>query len=149
MNSWKCSDCRNGNAESILDFPEEAIGFVYKITNNQTGKFYIGKKSLFHSRKTKISAKEKLQTKTRKTFKVVKKESDWLKYYGSSIALSEDCKILGKQLFTREIIELCYTKKSLTYCELKHQILNDVLTSNSYNGNIMGKFYPKDLNIEK
>lgn len=31
----------------ISDMPEGTIGFIYKITNHQTGEYYIGKKSLY------------------------------------------------------------------------------------------------------
>ena len=35
--------------DSIDKFPEKCIGFVYKITHIQSGRFYIGKKSEPHS----------------------------------------------------------------------------------------------------
>ncbi len=148
MKDWSY---KKKSVKSIEDFPqnEDMIGFVYRITNVLTGKFYIGKKSLRHSRKTRISKTEKLATATRKTFKVVIKESDWKTYCGSSKDLTADIKKQGGEHFKREIVELCYSKKSLSYCEMKHQVLNDVLTTNSYNGNILGKFYPKDLNLIK
>jgi hypothetical protein len=132
---------------SIEDLPnhEEAVGFVYKITNIITGRFYIGKKSLYSERKTKISNREKTQTKTRKTFKRVVKESNWKSYYGSCAELTEEIAMTDKKFYQREILEVCCSKKYLGYCELAHQIKNDVLTNNSYNGNILGKYFPSDM----
>jgi hypothetical protein len=132
---------------SIEDLPnyKEAVGFVYKITNIITGRFYIGKKSLYSERKTKISNREKTQTKTRKTFKRVVKESNWKSYYGSCTELTEEIAMTDKKFYQREILEVCCSKKYLGYCELSHQIKNDVLTNNSYNGNILGKYFPSDM----
>lgn len=149
MSNWTYKG-ESGLVSEILtidDLPKskEAIGFVYKITNRITGTFYIGKKSLYSERKTKISTREKVATATRKKFKQVVKESDWKKYWGSCADLKEDVQIFGSNNFTREIIEVCCTKKYLGFCEVIHQIKNDVLTSNSYNGNIMGKYFPGDM----
>ena len=33
----------------------------------------------------------------------------------------------------------------MTYLELKYQIIYNVLENNSYNNNILGKFYRKDI----
>jgi hypothetical protein len=128
---------------------EGAVGFVYKITNLVTGKFYIGKKALFHTSKVKIGKREKAETKTRKTFKRKTKESDWLTYYGSSDELVADVATLGTESFKREILEICYSKKYLAYAELKHMILHDVLTQSSYNGNILGKFFRRDMHANQ
>ena len=125
--------------------PKDVIGFIYVIINNKTGKFYIGKKSVASRRKTRISKREKAKTKTRKTFKVVVKESNWKGYTGSSKELNEDIKKLGEKAFSKYIIEYCYNKKYLNFAELSHQIKADVLTVDSYNGNILGKFYRKDM----
>lgn len=133
--------------QDLQDIPDysKAVGFTYKITCILTGKFYIGKKSLISTRRTKIGKREKAATKTRKTFKQVVKESDWLDYWGSSEELLNDIEAHGKENFIREILEICYSKKYLGYCELKHQILHDVLSNKSYNGNILGRFYKQDM----
>ena len=34
----------------LSDMPDGTIGFIYKITNKETGQFYIGKKSLYSHR---------------------------------------------------------------------------------------------------
>lgn len=149
MNNWKYAVTSGLFKEisRIEDLPnhQDAVGFVYMITNKQTGKFYIGRKSLYSERKTKISAKEKADTKTRKTFKRVVKESNWKSYYGSCKELLEEIAMSDPSYYQRQILEVCYSKKYLGYCEVAHQIKNDVLTSNSYNGNILGKYFPSDM----
>jgi hypothetical protein len=124
---------------------DQLEGFVYKITNIITGKFYIGKKSLWSVRKKRISVKEKKSTGTRKTFQTVTKESDWKKYYGSSKDLKDDVKRLGETAFKREILEVSKSKKYLSYAEFAWQLKLDVLRTNSYNGNILGRWFNKDM----
>jgi hypothetical protein len=145
---------KGSQVKSIEDIPEGAIGFIYKITNNITGKFYIGKKSLYSNRKKKISNREKKKlgmvnkdgSATDATrVKTVTKESNWFKYYGSSKELKEDIDKEGQVNFHREILEYCCTKKYMTYSEVAHQIKQDVLTNNSYNGNILGRYYRRDM----
>ncbi len=41
--------------KTIDDFPQECFGFIYEITNIITGKFYIGKKSLYHNVKKAVA----------------------------------------------------------------------------------------------
>jgi hypothetical protein len=55
----------------------DSIGFVYRITNKTNGMKYLGKK-LFVS----TNRLPPLKGKTRK--RIVKKESDWKSYFGSS-----------------------------------------------------------------
>jgi len=108
------------------DFTEtdigENYGFVYLITNLQTGKKYIGKK-FFYSQKTKTVKGKK------KRFKI---ESDWKTYYGSNTELQNDVKILGEQLFKREIIHLCKTKGECGYLEAREQFEKRVLETEDY-----------------
>jgi hypothetical protein len=147
MEHWILANSGGKAITKIEDLPnyENLKGFVYKITDKTTGKFYIGKKSLHHNRKTKITKKEIKETGTRKKTKRVTKESDWLKYWGSCKELKDDIKTFGVSNYKREILVLCCTNKFLSYCEFAHQIKMDVLTANSYNGNIMGRYYAKDM----
>lgn len=130
---------------SIEDFPEDVVGFVYLIVNNITGKFYIGKKILHMSRKKRLSAKRKKELGTRKVFENIKKESDWKIYHGSSDSLREDIQKYGAENFARNILELCCTKKYLSYAEISWQMKLEVLKKDSYNGNILGRYFKKDL----
>jgi len=134
--------------KSIEDFPENSFGFIYKITNIITGKFYIGKKSLYHNIKKKLT-KAELAEQTgpgrKSTTKTIQKESDWLTYWGSNKELLNDIKTSSNLSFQREIIKIAKTKKELTYWEVNYQCSYDVLLVNSYNDNILGKFFRKDL----
>lgn len=108
--------------EFTEEYIEDNYGFVYVITNLQTNKKYIGKK-FFYSLKTKvIKGKKKRQ----------KLSSDWKTYYGSNTELQNDVKLLGQNMFRREIIHLCKTKGECGYLEAKEQFDRCVLESNEY-----------------
>lgn len=124
--------------------PLDALGFIYKITNLLTGRFYIGKKSLWSKKRVKISKKEKLLNPTRKIYKEVIKETNWREYTGSSLVLNQDIEKLGKENFKKEIIQWCYSKRELSYSEVKWQFYYNVLEIDSYNGNILGKFFKQN-----
>ena len=130
------------------DFTTNDYGFIYKITNLESNKFYIGKKAFFHNKKKKLTKKE-LAEQTgpgrRSTTKVEQVDSGWRNYWGSSKELLADVKLLGEGKFEREIIKFCPTKKQLTYYEIHYQIQHSVLFTDSYNDNILGKFYRKDF----
>ena len=115
--SWKF----NGNIVTEESTPEGAIGFVYKIIHKPTGKYYIGKKSLNQVRRLKP-----LKGKTRK--RVVRSSSDWEKYYSSNEWIKSEVKAGRSEDFEREIIQFCYSKKSLTYFEVYWQFKYDVLS---------------------
>ena len=86
--------------------PEDCIGFVYLITNNLTGRRYIGKKLAKFSKTTYKVVKLKNGNKKRRKIRN-KIESDWQLYYGSNIELNEDIIKLGNDKFTREILYYC------------------------------------------
>ena len=68
----------------ISIMPESIQGFIYKITNLKTGKFYIGKKSIVSNTKKKLTQKELAawsKPGKRPTHVRVTKESDWQKYW--------------------------------------------------------------------
>jgi hypothetical protein len=106
------------------DVIDEYIGFVYRITNLDNGKEYIGKK-LFKSTRTK-----KVKGKTRR--KKVQTESNWKEYFGSNAALLEDVARLGPDRFKREILKLCSSKGTANYWEAKYQMQEEVLESDKY-----------------
>ena len=122
-------------SEDIDDY----FGFVYRITNLQSGKQYIGRKYFWSFRKP--------PGKKRK----VKQESDWQKYYGSCPELKEDIKRYGKEIFSREILSLHDTKGNCNFEETKQLFLNNVLSEALddgspayYNSNILGRYMRKD-----
>ena len=129
----------------IEDLPPGTFGFVYQTTHTPMGKKYIGKKSLIYNLKKRLGKKEKAlyEGKGRPpTFKRVLKESDWQNYYGSH----EFIKTSSIEDMEREILEVAYNKKQLTYLECKYQFSLGVLESDEYlNENILGKFMKGDF----
>lgn len=145
MKNWSYKNREIKTIDDLLCINENIIGFVYKITNKSNGKFYIGKKSLYNKQTKKITQKVIKETKTRKRKEVHIKESNWKTYCGSSVELLKDIATYSDTIFHREIIELCTSTKYLSYSEIKWQIKFDVLNQNTYNGNIMGRYYRKDV----
>ena len=135
---------------SIEDMPQDTFGFVYIVTHNPTGISYIGKKSLFHNIKKKLTKKE-LAEQTgpgrKSATRVVVKESDWKTYYGSAKPIMELIKGGKQEEFTREILQLVPNKKLLTYYECKYLFKYGVLEHplEYFNDNILGKFFTKDF----
>ena len=130
--------------------PEDNFGFVYKITNLTDGKFYIGKKVFWNNKKHKLTKKqlaEQTGPGRKPTFEVIRTESDWKTYWGSNKQLLADIKALGEDHFECLILHVCKTKKQLTYYEMHYQCKFECLVSPSlsYNDNILGKFFSKDL----
>ena len=120
----------------IKVLPEECIGFVYLITNNLSGRKYIGKKLAKFSKTTYRTVKLKNGKKKRKKIKG-KIESDWQTYFGSNIELNQDIDRLGAGNFTREILYYCRSKAECSYIEAREQFQRKVLESNDYyNGQI-------------
>lgn len=111
------------------DFEENPpMGFVYRIENKETGKFYIGQKKII-----KVEKRPPLKGKVRKR-KIVK-QSDWKTYCGSSNELKKDVESLGEDKFDFKIIRFCDCKWECAYWELYYQMLNHVLfREDSYNG---------------
>ena len=137
----------NKEITAVEQFPIGAVGFVYKITNNTTGKFYIGKKILENKTKKLLTKKEQIDWVKPGRIpkkKLVTKESNWADYFGSSKLLLEDIKTFGNEIFTREIIKICLNKKSLGYWEVYYQFEYKVLHCDSYNENICAKYFRKD-----
>jgi len=122
-------------SDDIGDF----FGFVYCITNIQSGKRYIGRKYFQQKRKPRGGKRR------------VTSESDWKKYYGSSDELSADRKLLGNSAFKREILSLHTRLGDVNFEETKQLFLHNVLTETLdgktplyYNSNILGRYMRKD-----
>lgn len=146
MNPWTYKGSKLED-HSLLETTEsiKALGFIYKITNTVNGKIYIGRKSFTASKKTAIGkrALAKMVDKRGSKTKTIVKASNWQLYTGSNKQLNEDIK--NGNSITREIIHLCFTKKQMTYWELYYQMKENVLERESYNDNILGKFFRSDL----
>jgi hypothetical protein len=123
-------------SQEITEIPEEYVGFVYLITNNVTGKKYIGKKLSKFRRTTYRTVKLKNGTKKKKKIRS-KIDSDWQEYYGSNDELNRDVEQLGTENFTREILYYCRSKAECSYIEAREQFARRVLESDEYyNGHI-------------
>ena len=127
-----------GSAFTSADI-NDFFGFVYRITNLQTGKQYIGRKYFYSKRKPRGGKRR------------VTSESDWKQYYGSSDELKADRKIFGSDIFKREILSLHETLGKVNFEETRQLFLNNVLTESLtdgtpayYNSNILGRYYRKD-----
>lgn len=151
---------------TLAETPRDSIGFIYKITNLDNNKFYIGRKNLFSITNPVITKKKYEQlkdsghevVKTRQKVKSksgvvdwkykqknVKKETNWESYTGSNKFLNKD--IEDGANISREILQFCYTQKELTYEEVRYQFISEVLEDcQSYNSNILAKFF-KDINL--
>ena len=88
-------------SDDIGDF----FGFVYRITNLQSGKQYIGRKYFWQKRKPSGGKRR------------VTSESNWKKYYGSSEELKQDIRSHGRDNFRREILSLHTTLGKVNYEE--------------------------------
>ena len=122
-------------SDDIGDF----FGYVYRITNIESGRQYIGRKYFYQKRKPKGGKRR------------VTSESDWKRYYGSSDELKQDVREYGKDKFRREIISLHETLGKVNYEETKQLFLHNVLmealddgTPMYYNSNILGRYMKKD-----
>jgi hypothetical protein len=138
--------------EKIEDMPQDSFGFIYITTHKPSGMSYIGKKSLYHNVKRKLTKKELAEQTGRgrkATTQVIQKESDWKTYYGSAKPILEILKQGRQDEFTREILQIVNNKKLLTYYECKYLFTQGVLETpeNYYNDNILGKFFSKDFAI--
>lgn len=100
--------------------PEQYQGFVYIITELDTGMKYIGKKFFWSPKVLPI-------TKTRKKRVRTRIESDWRDYFGSSKEVQLLVEQKGSSNFKREILKLCKTKGECSYWEAKLQFEYDVL----------------------
>ena len=125
--------------KNLEDIPKDVFGFIYEVHHIPTGKRYIGKKQLMSNRTLPPLKGQKRKRK-------VVKESDWKTYYGSQKEIKELVKESKQEEFRREILQFCFTKKQLTYYELKWQFAKGVLESDEYlNDNLLGKFFKRDL----
>jgi hypothetical protein len=121
---------------TIEELPEDCVGFVYMITNNISGRKYIGKKLAKFAKTSYKTVKLKNGNKKKKKIRS-KVDSDWREYYGSNLELSKDVVELGPENFTREILFYCKSKSECSYIEAREQFSHKVLESKDYyNGQI-------------
>jgi len=120
----------------VENLPTNCVGFVYLITNNISGRKYIGKKLSQFSKTQQRTVKLKNGTKKKKKIRS-KIESDWRDYYGSNDELIKDVGSLGPENFTRVILFYCKSRAECSYIEAREQFSRRVLeTKDYYNGQI-------------
>ena len=119
------------NDKQYDDTPEEFQGFVYIITELDTGKKYIGKKNFWKPKVLPKNSKRNRRVRTRV-------ESDWRTYYGSNTSLQTLKESKGSENYRRDIIRLCETKGEMSYYEAKAQFDNDVLFSDEWYNEFIG-----------
>ena len=127
------------NDKEFNETPDEFQGFVYMVTEKDTGKKYIGKKFFWKPKTLPI-------TKTRKRRVRTRAESDWREYYGSSKEVQSLVESKGKDNYKREILRLCRTKGECSYYEAKLQFQYDVLLSDEFYNEFIGcKIHAKHI----
>ena len=114
----------------LEEAPDNYFGFVYLITNIKSGKKYIGRKYFGTTRRVKVAGKKRR--------KVVRKDSNWREYTGSSKVLNKDIENLGKNNFRFEILIMGETKGQVNYLEENihhryHVSVKDDFYNESYN----------------
>lgn len=114
----------------------EWFGFIYRITELDSAREYLGKKQ-FTKMKSKV-------IKGRINRKRIISESDWKSYTGSSNTLNEQILLKGKDNFKFEIVSLHKSRGSLHYAEVCIQINEDVLRAKLPNGT--RKYYNRVIN---
>lgn len=118
---------------------EGFMGFIYMISETNTGMKYIGKKQFIRPKILPI-------TKTRKRRSRTVVESDWREYYSSSPVIMENVSSGNRDAYTREILTFGKSKGDLSYLEAKEQFNRDVLIRDDYiNGIINCKIHRKHL----
>ena len=129
------------NGKEFSETPNDYTGFVYLITEVDTGKKYIGKKNFY---RPKILPKNSKRTRRKR----VKIESDWRSYFGSSEQVQRLVEEKGESNYKREILRLCKSKGEMSYYEAKLQFENDVLLSEEYYNEFIGcKIHSKHLKV--
>ena len=121
--------------------PEDAVGFVYCITEINSGKKYIGKKLFWKTVKRKPRGTKRIRK--------VQRESDWKSYYGSSGNLKMRLEYHGELNYSREILYIGYSKGMLSYLETHEQFVENVLVRDDYYNEIINcRINSKHLKVD-
>ena len=134
----------------FTELPPDVFGFVYLITYTD-GTHYLGKKQCvsevalpaLKNGTVRPEASHRIGRNIkgkRVQFDIVRKETAWKKYCGSS-KLTAD-----KTIEFKTIIALAYSKRQLTYLETKYLFGYEALEDKSFiNEHILGKFFRDNL----
>ena len=121
------------------EIPEDVLGFVYIITDTESGEKYIGQKRMRKPKTLPITKSRKRRVKT-----IV--ESDWRTYYSSSSIINENVAAGRSERYKREILHFGSTKGDLHLLELIEQINRNVLFDPIYlNGLVNVRIHKKHV----
>ena len=121
------------------DLDPEYVGFIYCITDTETGQKYIGKKNLRKPKTLPVTKTRKRRVKT-----IV--ESDWRDYWSSSRVITENVAQGDTGRYEREILRFGYSKGDLSYLETVEQINLGVLFDPKYlNGILNCRIHQKHI----
>jgi hypothetical protein len=122
--------------KELTELPPKVFGFVYLITNLESGRMYIGRK--YATKKV-----GKVRKGIRRTKRV---ESDWQDYTGSSDELNADILRLGHKQFRREVLAFGYSKGEVNFAESFLQFaLGALETDRFYNYTILHKYHKSNV----
>ncbi len=136
----------NTEITDIKQFPEGAIGIIYRIDNLSNGKYYFGRKTCISNKKKKLTiAEKKIVGNERKTFKYeITETSGWKSYRGSNKPLLAD--LNNGDLFKKTILQFCFSKAELTFYETRAIACSEcMLTEDCYNDWFSAKVYKSHL----
>ena len=121
------------------DIPDDVLGFVYIITDTETGEKYVGQKRMRKPKVLPITKSRKRRIRT-----VV--ESDWRSYYSSNGIIKENATAGHTDRYQREILRFGTTKGDLHLLELMEQINRNVLFDPKYlNGLVNVRIHKKHI----
>lgn len=129
------------------DIPKDAFGFIYKVTNLNTGKMYIGSKQFYYWNGP-VGGYKCTDPSDEWWDPLAWRPGMWEKYTSSSDDLNIE--ILKGSIYDYkfDILELCQDKLELHLAEVRHMMKRDVLEATDehgnwlyYNKNIAGKIF--------
>lgn len=136
----------------VLDPPEGYWGFTYRITDKQSGNYYIGAKAFWSVTNGKVSVKRSNElykgrgAKPKREKKT--KQSDWRTYCSSSTYVKALVLEKGIEAFTWEILELHETKTDLILGETL-MILDTLCDPLCLNQWLKATIFKKNINCNK
>lgn len=131
-----------------FEIPEGSFGFIYRITDLETDRKYIGRKYLSRSKTVSKRVLKKDGTKVTKK-KKSRVESEWQSYMGSCKPLLEEISKKGKDKFKFEILSFAKTKGQVNFLECLIQMKCDVLTNDAYYNDAIGSGQFRGVRIDQ
>lgn len=136
------------NGAPLTEPPDGAWGFLYMVRWSEG--YYIGQKSFWSVRNTKISKKRATEIYSgrgpKKKKEKVQKESDWRTYKTSSKEVKELVGLRGENAFEWIILDFAVSKTDLTYKETQYILCHDCLKDERcYNNWVTARIHKNNL----